>query len=129
MWDNATTVSTVVTHSHKKAAQYINITIEFGDGENQVPLDEIVPRAKTRKPKEKATYAMIQDYIAVKYGFKVHTAYIAEVKRSLGLPMFDAPNAVSELKQPRQHPTEKQVKAIHDAFAYYNIISFNYQPI
>ena len=33
--------------------------------------------------------------------FKVHTAYIAEVKRDLGLPMYDAPNAVEELKQPR----------------------------
>ena len=28
---------------------------------------------------------MIKEYIEAKYGFKVHTAYIAEVKRSLGL--------------------------------------------
>ncbi len=39
---------------------------------------------------------MIQDYIEENYGFKVHTA---EVKRSFGLPMYDAPNAVDELKQ------------------------------
>ena len=38
---------------------------------------------------------MIKEYIEAKYGFKVHTAYIAEVKRNLGLPMYDAPNAVS----------------------------------
>ena len=44
---------------------------------------------------------MIKEYIEAKYGFKVHTAYIAEVKRDLGLPMYDAPNAVEELKQPR----------------------------
>ena len=35
---------------------------------------------------------MIKEYIEAKYGFKVHTAYIAEVKRDLGLPMYDAPN-------------------------------------
>ncbi|GFI43378.1 hypothetical protein IMSAGC018_01048 [Lachnospiraceae bacterium] len=29
---------------------------------------------------------------------------IAEVKRELGLPMYDAPNAVEELKQQRKHP-------------------------
>ena len=45
---------------------------------------------------------MIKEYIEAKYGFKVHTAYIAEVKRDLGLPMYDAPNAVEELKQPRK---------------------------
>ena len=48
---------------------------------------------------------MIQEYVEKKYGFKVHTAYIAEVKRNLGLPMYDAPNMVEELKQPRRHPT------------------------
>lgn len=41
---------------------------------------------------------MIQQYIEEKYGFKVHTAYIAEVKRSIGLPMYDAPNGVEKLK-------------------------------
>ena len=45
---------------------------------------------------------MIKEYIEAKYGFKVHTAYIAEVKRDLGLPMYDAPNAVEELKQPKK---------------------------
>lgn len=44
---------------------------------------------------------MIQEYVEKKYGFKVHTAYIAEVKRSLGLTTYDAPNATEKLKQPR----------------------------
>lgn len=46
----------------------------------------------------------MQEYIENKYGFKVHKAYIAEVKRDSGLLMYDAPNAVEELKQPRKHP-------------------------
>jgi len=51
---------------------------------------------------------MIQEYIEKKYGFKVHTAYIAEVKRSLGLTMYDAPNVVEELKQLRKYPPKKR---------------------
>ena len=41
---------------------------------------------------------MIKEYIEEKYGFKIHSAYIAEVKRDLSLPMYDIPNAVKELK-------------------------------
>ncbi len=37
---------------------------------------------------------MIQEYAEKKYGFKVHAAYIAEVKKDLGLPMYDAFNAI-----------------------------------
>lgn len=57
---------------------------------------------------------MIQEYTEEKYDFKVHTAYIAEVKRSLGFPMYDVPNGVDELKHPRKHPTERQVIDIKD---------------
>ena len=53
---------------------------------------------------------------------KVHTAYIAEVKRDLGLPMYDAPNAVEELKQPRKHPTAEKVEAIKDALKHFEVI-------
>lgn len=66
---------------------------------------------------------MIQDYIEEKYGFKVHTAYIAEVKRSLSLPMYNAPNAVEELKQPRRHPTSEKIEAIKDALGHFEIIT------
>ena len=60
--------------------------------------------------------------IEAEYGFKVHTAYIAEVKRSLGLPMYDALNAVEELKQPRKHLMAENVEEIKDALKYYQII-------
>jgi len=53
--------------------------------------------------------------------YSVHTAYIAEVKRDLGLPMYDAPNAVEELKNPRKHPIPIQVEAIKDALKYFEI--------
>ena len=65
---------------------------------------------------------MIQEYVEKKYEFRVHAAYIAEVKRSLGLTMYDAPNAVEELKQPRKHPLKEKVEAIKDALKYFEVI-------
>ena len=115
-------VETVVLLSHKKPDGHINVKVEFGEGEGKVPLDNIAKRAESYKPKERAIYKMVKEYIEVKYGFKVHTAYIAEVKRNLGLPMYDAPNAVEELKQPRKHPTPEKVEAIKDALRYFAVI-------
>ena len=82
-------------------------------------LDNIVKRAEAYKPKERITYKMIKEYIEAKYGFEVHTAYIAEVKRKLGLPMYGAPNAAEELKQPRKHPIAEEVEAIKEALEFY----------
>ena len=65
---------------------------------------------------------MIQEYIEKTYGFKVHTAYIAEVKRDLGLPMYDASNAVEELKRPRTHPTLQMVEAIKETLKHFEIV-------
>jgi len=115
-------IETVVLLSHKKPDGHINVKVEFGEGEGKVPLDNIAKRAETYKPKERVTYKMIKEYIEAKYGFKVHTAYIAEVKRDLGLPMYDAPNAVEELKQPRKHPTAEKVEAIKDALKHFDLI-------
>ena len=96
--------------------------MEFGEGEGKVPLDAIAERAKKYQPKPKITYKMIQEYVENKYGFKVHTAYIAAVKRSLGLAMYDAPNAVEESKQPRKRPPKEKVEAITEALKYFEVI-------
>ena len=122
MFPRADHVETVVMLSHKKPDSVINVKVEFGEGEGKVPLDNIAKRAEAYKPKERVTYKMIKEYIEAKYGFKVHTAYIAEVKRDLGLPMYDAPNAVEELKQPRKHPTPEKVEAIKDALKHFEVI-------
>ena len=120
--DNDNHVETVVMLSHKKTDSVINVKEEFGVGEGKVPLDNIAQRAEAYKPKERVTYKMVKEYIEAKYGFKVHTAYIAEVKRDLGLLMYDAPNAVEELKQPRKHPTPEKVEATKDALKHFEVI-------
>lgn len=115
-------VETLVVLSKKIPDSHINIDVEFGEGEGQFSLKKIKERADERKPKEKVTYKMIQEYIEQTYGFKVHTAYIAEVKRDVGLPMYDAPNAVEELKRPRAHPTPRMVEAIKETLKHFEII-------
>ena len=115
-------VETIVLLSHKSPDSVINVKVEFGKGKGKAPLDAIAERAKKYQTKPKITYKMIQEYVEKKYGFKVHTAYIAEVKRSLGLTMYDAPNAVEELKQPRKCPPKEKVEAIADALKYFEVI-------
>lgn len=119
----AINVETVVLLSHKAPDSHINVKVEFGEGKGKVPLDKIAERAEKYKSKEKVTYKKIKEYIEEKYGFKVHTAYIAEVKRAFGLPMYDAPNAVEKLKNRKAHPTKDKVRAITDALIHFELIS------
>ena len=115
-------VETVVLLSHKSPDSVINVKVEFGEGDDKISLDAIAERAKKYQPKPKITYKMIQEYVEKKYGFKVHTAYIAEVKRALGLTMCDAPNAAEELKQPRKHPPKEKAEAIMEALKHFEVI-------
>ena len=115
-------VETVVLLSHKSPDSVINVKVEFGEGDDKISLDAIAERAKKYQPKPKITYKMIQEYAEKRYGFKVHTAYIAEVKRSLGLTMYDAPNVIEELKQPRKRQPKEKVEAIMEALKYFEVI-------
>lgn len=81
-------VETCVLFSYKKTDSTISVKVEFGEGAGKIPLDNIAKRAEAYKPKERVAYKMIKEYIEAKYGFKVYTAYIAEVRRGLGLPML-----------------------------------------
>lgn len=108
--------------SHKSPDSVINVKVEFGEGDDKISLDAIAERAKKYQPKPKITYKMIQEYVEKKYGFKVHTAYIAEVKRALGLTMYDAPYATEELKQPKKHPPKEKAEAITDALKHFEVI-------
>ena len=67
-------VESIVLLSHKSPDSHIDVKVEFGEGEEKVPLDKIVERAKQYQPAPRVTYKMIQEYIEEKYGFKVHTA-------------------------------------------------------
>ena len=115
-------VETVVLLSHKSPDSVINVKVEFGEGDDKISFDAIAERVKKYQPKPKITYKMIQEYVEKKYGFKVHTAYIAEVKRSLGLTVNDAPNATGELKQPGKRPPKGKAEAIMEALKHFEVI-------
>ena len=60
--------------------------------------------------------------LKAEYGFKVHIAYKAKVKRSLGLLMYDVPDAVEALKKPRKHTTAEKVETTKDALKHFKIL-------
>ena len=89
---------TLVLFFHKEPESHFSVNIEFGEREGQIFLKEAEKRAEAQKPNEKVKYKTIQRYIEEHYGFKVHTAYIVEVKHSLELPMYDAPQHGRKIK-------------------------------
>ena len=84
---------------------------------------EVRMEVETDEVKEHPTYKRIQKYVQEKYGFKVHTAYIAEVKRMVGLDMHKAPNAVEQRKHEYHPCPPEKVEAIKDALRHFGLIS------
>ena len=78
---------------------------------------------ETGEVKEHPTYKRIQEYVQEKYGFQAHTAYIAEVKRMVGLDMHKAPNAVEQRKHEYHPCPPEKVEAIKDALRHFGLIS------
>ena len=101
-------METVVLLSRKDVDGFIEVKMDYEGNVKRIP--------------ERVTYAMIQEYVEGKYGFKVHTAYIAEVKRSLGLEMYEAPNKVEELKHPYKSAPQHKIDAIKDALKHFGVI-------
>lgn len=62
-----------------------DLDVKYAEFFNHAPSNN--PRVELIS--EKATYKKIEEYIEDKFGFKVYTVYIAEVKRAYGLPMYD----------------------------------------
>lgn len=103
----ATHVETVVLLSRETNPLTVEVRMEVESGE----------------VKEHPTYKRIQEYVQEKYGFKVHTAYIAEVKRMVGLDMHKAPNAVEQRKHEYHPCPPEKVEAIKDALQHFGLIA------
>ncbi len=87
-----------------------------------VYIDVNTEELKDDKSFEKATYKRIQEYILEKFGVKVSTLYIAQVKRKYGIAMngYYGPEASGDNKQP-QCPPEKE-KMIVDALKHFKAL-------
>ena len=70
----------------------------------------------------KATYKQIQIYVLEKFGFKVSTLYIAQVKKKSGLEVRKHYNIPKNENQKVPQCSIEKEKAILDALKYYKII-------
>ena len=48
---------------HKKTDSTISVKVKFGEGDGNVPIDDIAKRVERYKAKERVTYKMIKEYI------------------------------------------------------------------
>ena len=104
--DNGNQVETVVLLSRETNPLTVEVRMEVETGE----------------VKEHPTYKRIQEYVQEKYGFKVHTAYIAEVKRMVGLDVGQNYNlSKKENAKVPKCPPEKEA-AIMDALKHFGMI-------
>ncbi len=109
LFPRTTHVETVVQLSQRKPDDVIRVGLD---------LDEL----DITSAESKVTYPELKDYILKKYGFKVSSLYIAQVKRKLGLDVgtsFNRPKS-EDAKQP-QCPPEKE-EAIVDALKHFQMI-------
>ena len=109
MFPQSVHVETVVQLSQQKPDDVIEVELD---------LDELDITASEKK----ATYHEINQYILEKYGFKVSTLYVAQVKQKCGLDMrlnYNLPKS-ENVKQPKC-PKDKE-DAIMDALKHFKMI-------
>ena len=70
----------------------------------------------------KATYKQIQNYVLEKYGFKVSTLYIAQIKKKCGIESREHYNKSKKEKQVIPQCTPEKEEAIMDALRYFKMI-------
>lgn len=105
-----THVESVVKLSLKKDTPKIEVTMEPDEESNYTP-------------EEKITYQKIKAYILEKYGFKVSSLYIAQIKDKCGLGKERTGNnwkKNDKSKEPQCTPEKEE--AIRDAIKNFNII-------
>lgn len=75
-------------------------------------------------PEIKATYSQIKEYVLNKYGFKVSSLNIAQVKQECGIIERENYNKTSDdYKQP--HCPKQKEDAIKDAFRHFRMIYYS----
>lgn len=71
---------------------------------------------------KKVTYQKIKDYILDKYGFKVSTLYISQIKRKCGLEVGENYNVSKKENQKIPKCPEEKEEAIMDALKHFKMI-------
>lgn len=105
---------------HVETVVYLSKLNTDGHVKVEVDMSEFEPTGSERR--KIGTYAEIKKYVEKKYGFKVSTLYISQIKKKCGLnlrPSYNPPKK-EDYEQP-QCPPEKE-EAIMDALRYFKYI-------
>ena len=110
MFPHTINVETIVLLSKLDSKKYISV---------ELPMDDM----DLTSAESKATYKKIQNYAFEKFGVRVSTLYIAQVKRKYGLEVREHYNiSKNENQKVLQCPIEKE-EAILDALKYFHMIN------
>ena len=101
----------------------LNIVLDFENDENLELINKTMECVEVANRGKRVTYPMIKNYIYEKYGLKVHSAYIAQVKRKAGI---DVRESYNKSKKPDgakvNFVTPEKEEAIMDALKHYYVI-------
>lgn len=84
----------------------------------ELPMDDM----DLTSVESKATYKQIQNYVLEKFGFKVSTLYVAQVKRKYGLDIREHYNISNNESQKIPQCSIEKEEVILDALKYFKII-------
>lgn len=119
LWDKGNTVETVALLTKKS---------DFGKKkrdfqvEMEVPISPDMHKEYKEQKEQKPTYENIKKYIMEKHGVKVHTAYIAEVKRDCELDMRPNYNVSKKDDPVIKSCTPEKREYIMEALRYYKLV-------
>ena len=92
------------------------------DVEKHISVEIAMDELDLTSAESKATYDQIKEYILEKFGFKVSTLYIAQVKRKCGLPVGEHYNKSQKEDQIVPQCTAEKEEAIMDALRHFKMI-------
>ena len=109
MFPNTPHVETVALLSKLDVDKHIDVEIK---------LDEL----DLTSAESKATYAQIKEYVLEKFGLKVSTLYIAQIKKKCGIEMREHYNKSKKDNQAIPQCTPEKEEAIMDALRHFKMI-------
>jgi len=92
------------------------------DSKNHISIELPMDNMDLTSAESKATYKQIQNYVLEKFGFKVSTLYIAQVKKKHGIEVREHYNISKNENQKVPQCSIEKEEAILDALKYYKKI-------
>ncbi len=92
------------------------------DLKNHISIELPMDNMDLTSAESKATYKQIQNYVLEKFGFKVSTLYIAQVKKKHGIEVREHYNILKNENQKVPQCSIEKEEAILDALKYYKMI-------